>query len=80
MKSWQQRERIVQTAARIMAEEGVKDYFSAKQKAADRLGVFPQQPQSAAQRGDRGGPGGLPAIVSRRYAALAVAPHARNRV
>ena len=43
-KSWQQRERIVQTAARIMAEEGVKDYFSAKQKAADRLGVARNSP------------------------------------
>jgi len=44
MKSWQQRERIVQTAARIMAEEGVKDYFLAKQKAADRLGVARNSP------------------------------------
>lgn len=44
MKSWQQRERIVQAAARIMAEEGVKDYFLAKQKAADRLGVARNSP------------------------------------
>lgn len=43
-RSWQQRERLVQTAARIMAEEGVRDYFLAKQKAAERLGVARNSP------------------------------------
>ncbi len=43
-KCWQQRERLIQTAARIMAEEGVRDYFLAKQKAADRLGIARNSP------------------------------------
>ncbi|CAL1240730.1 hypothetical protein [Candidatus Methylocalor cossyra] len=33
------RVRIAQEAARVMAEEGVREYFAAKQKAAARLGV-----------------------------------------
>lgn len=43
-KSWQQRERIIQTAARIMVEEGVCDYALAKQKAAGRLGIARNSP------------------------------------
>lgn len=35
----QMRQRIAQEAARIMAEEGIRDYFMAKRKAADRLGA-----------------------------------------
>lgn len=31
--------RVAQTAARILAEEGIQDYFLAKQKAAARLGI-----------------------------------------
>jgi hypothetical protein len=33
------RQHIAETAARIMAEEGVSDFHAAKRKAADRLGV-----------------------------------------
>ncbi|MEM7280123.1 MAG: hypothetical protein AAF438_00630 [Pseudomonadota bacterium] len=33
------RTRVAQEAARIMAEQGVRDFLLAKQKAADRLGV-----------------------------------------
>ncbi|MGD8378701.1 MAG: hypothetical protein PVI56_03760, partial [Gammaproteobacteria bacterium] len=33
---------LAQEAARIMAEEGVRDFFTAKRKAADRLGIKPQ--------------------------------------
>jgi hypothetical protein len=35
----QMRQRIAQEAARIMAEEGIADFFAAKRKAATRLGV-----------------------------------------
>jgi len=35
----QTRQHIAETAARIMAEEGVSDFHAAKRKAADRLGV-----------------------------------------
>ncbi len=34
------RMRIAQEAARVIREQGVKDYFIAKKKAASRLGVF----------------------------------------
>lgn len=33
------RTRLAHEAARLMAEEGIKDFFSAKRKAAERLGV-----------------------------------------
>lgn len=33
------RERLIQVAARLMAEEGIRDFYLAKRKAADRLGV-----------------------------------------
>jgi len=33
------RERLIQEAARIMADEGIKDYLQAKRKAAQRLGA-----------------------------------------
>lgn len=33
------RERLVQEAARIMADEGIKDYWQAKRKAAQHLGA-----------------------------------------
>lgn len=36
-----QRQRLCAEAARIMAEEGVKDHLSAKRKAAERLGLAP---------------------------------------
>lgn len=39
----QMRQRIAQEAARIMAEEGICDYFMAKRKAADRLGAADTQ-------------------------------------
>lgn len=34
------RERIAQEAARLISEEGIQDYYLAKQKAAQRLAVF----------------------------------------
>lgn len=33
------RERLIQLAARLMAEEGIRDFYLAKRKAADRLGA-----------------------------------------
>ncbi|HSJ48096.1 MAG TPA: hypothetical protein VLA26_04545 [Gammaproteobacteria bacterium] len=33
------RQRLAQEAARLMAEEGVQDFFTAKRKAAERLGA-----------------------------------------
>lgn len=33
------RQRLAQEAARLMAEEGVRDFYSAKRKAAERLGA-----------------------------------------
>ena len=33
------RERLIQVAARLMAEEGIRDFYLAKRKAADRLGA-----------------------------------------
>lgn len=33
------RERLIQVAARLMAEEGIRDFHLAKRKAADRLGA-----------------------------------------
>lgn len=39
----QMRQRIAQEAARIMAEEGIRDYYMAKRKAADRLGAADTQ-------------------------------------
>lgn len=33
------RQRLAQEAARVMAEEGVRDFYSAKRKAAERLGA-----------------------------------------
>ena len=33
------RQRLVQEAARLMAEEGVQDFYAAKRKAAERLGA-----------------------------------------
>ena len=33
------RRALAQEAARIMAEHGIRDFFVAKKKAADRLGV-----------------------------------------
>ncbi len=38
----QLRQRIAQEAARILADEGGRDYLMAKQKARDRLGISPQ--------------------------------------
>ncbi|RLK47038.1 hypothetical protein DFR31_2352 [Alkalispirillum mobile] len=38
-KDQRMRERLIQEAARIMAEEGVRDHFQAKRKAAERLGA-----------------------------------------
>ncbi|MDQ2070212.1 hypothetical protein [Natronospira bacteriovora] len=38
-RSEQLRSRLAQEAARILAEEGVRDYLVAKRKAADRLGL-----------------------------------------
>ncbi|MDY6812170.1 MAG: hypothetical protein SV108_00625 [Pseudomonadota bacterium] len=38
-QGWQQRERIAQTAARIMFDQGVRDFQLAKQKAALQLGI-----------------------------------------
>lgn len=35
----QMRQRIAQEAARVMAEEGVRDFYTAKRKAAERLGA-----------------------------------------
>lgn len=37
------RQRIAQEAARIMAEEGIRDFYMAKRKAADRLGAADTQ-------------------------------------
>lgn len=37
------RQRIAQEAARIMAEEGIRDYYMAKRKAAERLGAADTQ-------------------------------------
>ncbi len=34
------RQRLAQEAARIMVDHGIRDYRLAKQKAADRLGIF----------------------------------------
>lgn len=39
----QMRQRIAQEAARIMAEEGIRDYYMAKRKAAERLGAADTQ-------------------------------------
>lgn len=38
-RDWQMRHRIAQEAARILCEEGVRDYYAAKRKAANRLGA-----------------------------------------
>lgn len=38
-KDRQMRERIAQEAGRIMVEEGIRDYYAAKRKAAARLGA-----------------------------------------
>jgi len=38
-KDRQMRERIAQEAARLMVEEGIRDYYAAKRKAASRLGA-----------------------------------------
>ena len=38
-KDQRMRQRLTQEAARIISEEGVKDYYLAKRKAADRLGA-----------------------------------------
>lgn len=38
----QLRQRIAQEAARILAEEGGRDFLAAKQKARDRLGIAPR--------------------------------------
>lgn len=42
-RDWQMRQRIAQEAARIVAEEGIRDYHMAKRKAADRLGAADTQ-------------------------------------
>lgn len=39
LKDTRMRERLVQEAARIMADEGIKDYLQAKKKAAQHLGA-----------------------------------------
>ncbi|ABI58093.1 hypothetical protein ACN2MM_14565 [Alkalilimnicola ehrlichii MLHE-1] len=38
-KDLRMRERLIQEAARIMADEGVRDHYQAKRKAAERLGA-----------------------------------------
>lgn len=42
-KDRQMRQRIAQEAARIMAEEGIRDFYMAKRKAAERLGAADTQ-------------------------------------